>query len=76
MPAGGVAVFEPGGNHIMLMGIDQDLVRGQTVDLTLQLADGSTLAVHATVQDQPKPPITPTETSPAAALPAGEQGGG
>lgn len=35
VPADGQAVLEPGGYHVMLIGVDQELAEGDTVDLTL-----------------------------------------
>lgn len=35
IPAGGDAVLEPGGFHLMLVGVDRDLAVGDTVDITL-----------------------------------------
>ena len=36
LPAGGSIVFKPGGNHIMLMGLDQALQEGERFPLTLK----------------------------------------
>ena len=35
LPAGGRAVLEPGGDHVMLMGIEQPLAAGDRIPLTL-----------------------------------------
>ncbi|MFK4789390.1 copper chaperone PCu(A)C [Microbacterium sp. ZW T5_56] len=51
VPAHGSLVLEPGGNHIMLMGLTADLVAGDEVSITLALTDGSTLTVEAPVKD-------------------------
>lgn len=51
VPAHGSLTLEPGGNHIMLMGLASDLVAGDEVSITLTLTDGSTLSVTAPVKD-------------------------
>lgn len=51
VPAHGSLALEPGGNHIMLMGLASDLVAGDEVSLTLTLSDGSTLVVQAPAKD-------------------------
>ncbi len=51
VPAKGSETLEPGGLHIMLIGLKRDLVPGGTVALTLDLDDGSTLAVQAQVRE-------------------------
>ena len=35
IPAGGTIQLEPGGNHVMLMGLKAPLVEGETLPLTL-----------------------------------------
>lgn len=50
IPAGGSITFEPGGNHVMLMGLKSVLKAGDTVKVTLTLDDGSTLVVDAPVK--------------------------
>jgi periplasmic copper chaperone A len=42
VPAHGELVFESGGLHLMLAGLNQALVIGAEVELTLQFADGTT----------------------------------
>jgi copper(I)-binding protein len=49
-PAGRHALA-PGGDHIMLMGLDRTLVPGEEVRLVLHLSDGSTQTVRALVKD-------------------------
>lgn len=50
VPAGGMAVLEPGGYHVMLMGLTEPLVAGSTVPLTLTFASGTVLEVSAEVR--------------------------
>jgi copper(I)-binding protein len=51
VPAGGTAVLEPGGNHIMLMGLTGPVKAGQQVPVTLTFASGLTLEVMAVGKD-------------------------
>lgn len=51
IPAGGTLTLEPGGNHIMFMGLTEPLLAGQQVRITLALSDGSTVDVDAPVKD-------------------------
>ncbi|MCV6588770.1 MAG: copper chaperone PCu(A)C [Marinobacterium sp.] len=41
IPANGEAVLKPGGLHIMLIGLKQQLKPEQTIDLTLEFSDGN-----------------------------------
>jgi len=50
IPAGGSAELQPGGLHIMLMGVGQDLVPGDTVSLKLDFESGRSLVVDAPVR--------------------------
>ena len=51
VPANGTAVLEPGGNHIMLMGLADPIVAGDEVTFTLEFEDGSTLEFTAPGKD-------------------------
>ena len=51
IPAAGSFMLEPGGNHIMLMGLTAPLVAGDDVTVTLTFADDSTLEFTAPVKD-------------------------
>lgn len=51
IPAGERLALEPGGNHLMLMGLTGPLVAGEDVTLTLTFSDGSTLDITAPVKD-------------------------
>lgn len=48
IPAGGTAVLETGGVHVMLIGVDANLAEGDTFDLTLSFdnADDQTVEVE------------------------------
>lgn len=50
LPAGQDVALEPGGLHIMLIGLNSDLTPGQKVDLTLKFADGSSQAISAPIK--------------------------
>ncbi|MCW8918537.1 MAG: copper chaperone PCu(A)C [Gammaproteobacteria bacterium] len=50
LPAKGEAVLQPGGLHIMLIGLQQQLTPGMNVALTLKFADGSMQEINAPVQ--------------------------
>ncbi len=44
IPAGGAATLAPGGDHLMLMNLLAPIEAGQTVDIVMTCADGSTAA--------------------------------
>lgn len=50
IPAGGSLTLQPGGDHLMLMGLGKPLEAGTTVTITLTLGDGTTTEVEATVK--------------------------
>ncbi len=50
VPAGGTAVLEPGGYHIMLIGLSDPLVAGDTVALTLRFRSGREIDLRAPVR--------------------------
>ena len=49
LPAGEDVALAPGGNHLMLMGVKEPLVAGDTVALTLTFATSAPVEVTATV---------------------------
>lgn len=51
IPAAGVAILEPGGDHIMLMDVAAPILPGDVVTLTLTFSDGSTTQVAAVAKD-------------------------
>nr|WP_241747893.1 copper chaperone PCu(A)C [Microbacterium aquimaris] len=51
IPAEGTYLLEPGGNHIMLMGLEQPMLAGEEVTFTLTFADDSTAEFTAPVKD-------------------------
>jgi copper(I)-binding protein len=52
VPAGGSAELAPGGYHIMLIGMHQQLAEGDTVALTLHFENAGTVSVEAPVKEQ------------------------
>lgn len=50
VPAGGELVMEPGGNHIMLMGLTEKIPVGSTLTLDMQFASGAEMSVEAPVR--------------------------
>ena len=51
IPAGGVAQLQPGGLHIMIIGLTQDLETGDSVSLTLTFDDDTVMEVEVPVQE-------------------------
>lgn len=43
--------LKPGGLHIMLIGLNDNLVKGEDIDLTLNFSDGSIQTLDVTVKD-------------------------
>lgn len=57
IPAAGEAVLEPGGYHIMLIGLHSPLAEGDTVPLRLRLRSGRAIDISAPVlQSAPERP--------------------
>lgn len=50
VPEGGVTMLQPGGNHLMLIGLTRDLKSGELIDLTLEFAQGQKMVVQAEVK--------------------------
>lgn len=50
IPAAGEAVLQPGGLHVMLIGMKAPLSEGQVVPLTLKFGDGSSKQLDVKVQ--------------------------
>ncbi|MEL7491970.1 MAG: copper chaperone PCu(A)C [Pseudomonadota bacterium] len=48
---GAAAAFEPGGAHVMLIGLNSPIAPGDKVGITLQFEDGGTMAIDATARD-------------------------
>ena len=52
VPAGGEAALQPGGYHIMFIGVNEELEPGATVSVTLVFESGMRLDVEAEVRAQ------------------------
>ena len=52
IPANGMTKLEPGGLHVMLIGLTQDLKPGDEVALTLMFEDGSKRNISAPIRKQ------------------------
>lgn len=50
IPAGGTTMLQPGGYHVMLIGLHAPLEEGQTFDITLTLDNGDTATVATQVK--------------------------
>ncbi|MCA9862111.1 MAG: copper chaperone PCu(A)C [Thermomicrobiales bacterium] len=50
IPAGGEEALEPGGYHIMMFGLREDLTNGKTYDLTLHFEKAGDVTVSVTVR--------------------------
>jgi len=53
VPAGGSAVLEPGGKHIMLIGMKEDLSAGDKIDVTLNFEQSAPLTLKVEVEAGP-----------------------
>lgn len=51
IPSGGALSLEPGGNHIMLMGLTAPIIAGDEIDITLTFSDGSDYTFTAPAKD-------------------------
>jgi copper(I)-binding protein len=51
IPAGGTAVLQPGGKHIMLIGLTQELVVGETFQLNLTFEGGGEVVLEIPVRE-------------------------
>ena len=50
LPAGEAVKLQPGGMHIMLIGLTQNLTAGENISLSLEFSDGSAQALEIPVQ--------------------------
>jgi hypothetical protein len=50
IPAGGSVTLKPGGYHVMLIGLKNRLVAGQTLPLTLTFAKAGTISITVPIQ--------------------------
>lgn len=52
LPAGEAVSLEPGGKHIMLIGLTSELVEGESIALTLNFANAEPVTIEAEVRSQ------------------------
>lgn len=52
-PPGATVKVEPGGLHVMLLGLKQPLIEGTRMDLTLRFRDAGVLTLQVPVQNGP-----------------------
>ena len=57
IPAGGVAQLRPGGLHVMLIGLTQDLEADTTIALTLTFDDGTVMELDVPVREPMESPM-------------------
>ncbi|MCW8158162.1 copper chaperone PCu(A)C [Stutzerimonas stutzeri] len=50
VPASGKVEFKPGGNHVMLFGLKQPLVAGESFPLTLQFESGAEVTTEVSIE--------------------------
>lgn len=50
IPAGESLVLEPGGLHLMFIGLHEPLTAGDWIPVILEFDDGGTMEIHARVQ--------------------------
>ena len=51
VPSGSVALLQPGADHLMVMGLTQELKAGESVRVEVELSDGSRIIVDALVKN-------------------------
>lgn len=54
IPAKGSASFQPGGSHIMFIGVTNNIKSGDKIDITLSFDDGTTKTISSTAKKQYK----------------------
>lgn len=54
VPAGGAVILQPGGKHVMLFGLTQEMASGSTIDLTLTFAHAGEFKLTVPVHDPPE----------------------
>jgi len=52
IPAGSTVMLEPGGLHVMCIGVQEALVAGETVDVELEFENAGTVSVVAEIREQ------------------------
>ena len=52
IPAGSTVMLEPGGLHVMCIGVQEALVAGETVNVELEFESAGTVTVQAEIREQ------------------------
>lgn len=68
IPAGETVALQPNGLRIMLMGLSQPLIEGETLPLTLNFVSGVVVTVEALITFDPIPYILPSDALTERAL--------
>lgn len=50
VPASGKVEFKPGGNHLMMFGLKQPLVAGESFPITLQFENGGEITTEVSIE--------------------------
>jgi copper(I)-binding protein len=66
IPAGGSETLEPGGYHIMLIGLREDLTNGKTFELTLHFEKAGEVTVAVTLRPRAEQAADVAPAAPAA----------
>jgi copper(I)-binding protein len=77
VPAGGSATLQPGGLHVMLMGLNQELAVGDTFNVTLNFEKSGPKTIEVEVRDSMMGQMGPGEGEMDSMSPgdSGEMGG-
>jgi copper(I)-binding protein len=67
IPAGGTVELKPGGFHLMLVGLNEDLTPGMTYDLTLTFEKTGEVTIMVTVRVSAEAPADATPVPPVTA---------
>jgi hypothetical protein len=51
VPAGGTATLEPGGLHVMLINLKQELILGERIELTLNFQKSDPITIEAEIRE-------------------------
>jgi copper(I)-binding protein len=53
VPAGGVTILQPGGLHVMIIGLNQELHEGESINLTLTFAESGSSEFIVPINEPP-----------------------
>lgn len=52
IPAGGSIQLQPGGNHLMIMGVDREAFSGESIDVQIELSGGEILELSLPIKQR------------------------